>query len=70
MDRKVVISRTRWHFSFVNIMIKVFFPICTLTWRVNSYVSRQRKGINRRNDSKIFINFIFVGMDTLSVSQL
>ena len=30
-------------FSFVNIMIKVFFPICTLIWRVNIYVSRQGK---------------------------
>ena len=27
------------------------FPICTLTWRVNNYVSRQEKNINRRNES-------------------
>ena len=30
-------------FSFVNIKIKVLFPICTLSWRVNNYVSRQGK---------------------------
>ena len=30
-------------FSFVNNMIKVLFPICTLIWRVNNYVSRQGK---------------------------
>ena len=30
----------------------VLFPICTLTWRANNYVSRQeRKSINRRNES-------------------
>ena len=29
--------------SFVNNMIKVLFPICTLIWRVNKYVSRQGK---------------------------
>ena len=30
-------------FSFINNMIKVLFPICTLNWRVNNYVSRQGK---------------------------
>ena len=30
-------------FSFVNNMIKVLFPICTLIWRVKNYVSRQGK---------------------------
>ena len=28
-------------FDFDVIMYKVLFPICTLTWRVNNYVSRQ-----------------------------
>ena len=28
---------------FINIMIKVLFPICTLIWRVNNSVSRQAK---------------------------
>ena len=30
-------------FSLINIMIKLLFPICTLIWRVNNYVSRQGK---------------------------
>ena len=30
-------------FSLVSNMIKVLFPICTLIWRVNNYVSRQGK---------------------------
>ena len=29
----------------------VLFPICTLTWRVNNYVSRPGKSIKRRNES-------------------
>ena len=44
MDGKVFISRQRRHpFSLINNIIKVLFPICTLIWRVNNYVSRQRK---------------------------
>ena len=34
-------------FLLINNKIKVLFPICTLIWRVNSYVSRQGKGIKR-----------------------
>ena len=30
-------------FPFINFIIKVLFPICTLIWRVNSYVFRQGK---------------------------
>ena len=39
--------------AFVVNMIKVLIPICTLTWRVNNYVCRQGKGINRRIESTI-----------------
>ena len=42
-------------FSFIVNMIKVLFPISTLTWRVNNYVSRQGKGIKGRNESAIMI---------------
>ena len=28
------------HCSFTDDIIKVFFPICTFSWRVNKYVSR------------------------------
>ena len=56
MDGEVFISRQSRHFSFMDNMIEVFFPNWTLNWRVNDYVSRQGKGINRRNEStNIFI---------------
>ena len=55
MDGEVFIYRQSWHFSFIDNMIKVIFPIYTFNWRVNNYVSRQGKGINRRNGSTIFI---------------
>ena len=41
MDGEVFISRQSQHYPFANNMIKVLFPICTLIWRVNNYVSRQ-----------------------------
>ena len=57
MDRKVFISRQSGHFSSVNNMIKVIFAICTLIWRGSNYVSRQGKGINRRNGTKVLLLF-------------
>ena len=30
-------------FTFIDNMIKVLFPICTLIWHVNNYVSGQEK---------------------------
>ena len=48
-DGEVFISRQSWHFSFIDNMTIVLFPICTLIRRVNNYVSRQGKGINRGN---------------------
>ena len=56
MAEEVIISRQSWHFSFVDNRVKVLFPICTLNWRVNIYVFRQRKGENRRKEgTNIFI---------------
>ena len=52
MDGKMFISRESWDFLFTDNLIKILFPICTLSWRVNN-VSRQRRGINRRNESTI-----------------
>ena len=49
MDGEVVFSRQSGHFDFDVVIYKVFSPICTLTWRVNDYVSRHGKGMNRRN---------------------
>ena len=44
MYGRVFISRQSRHpFPLINNMIKVLFPICTLIWRVNTYVSRQGK---------------------------
>ena len=43
------------YFSFMNIKIEVVFPICTLKWRKNNYVSRQAKGMNRRNKVTDFV---------------
>ena len=31
--------------------VRVLFPISTLTWRANNYVSRQRNGIKRKKES-------------------
>ena len=45
MDGEAYISRQSWHSSFFDDMIKVFFPIYTLYWRVNNYFSRQGKGL-------------------------
>ena len=53
VDGDVFNSRQSWHFFKVN-MNKVLFPICTLNWRVNNYVSRQRKDVNRRNGNNCY----------------
>ena len=34
-------------FPLIITMIKVLFPICTLIWRVNNYISRQGKVLIR-----------------------
>ena len=47
MEGKVFISRHSWHFSFVNIVIEVLCPICTLNWRVNNYACGQGKFLKR-----------------------
>ena len=47
LDGKVFIAHQRRHIFIVVDMIKVRFPICTLTWRVNNCFSRQGKSINR-----------------------
>ena len=53
MDGKVFISRQSRYSLFIVNMAKVFFPIFTLTWRINIYVSRQGKGTKRRNEKTI-----------------
>ena len=51
MGGKVFISRQSWHFLFEDNIIEVFLLICTLSWCVNSHVSRQGRSINRKNES-------------------
>ena len=41
MGGEVFISPPKSACSFINKMIEVLFPICTLIWRVNNYVFRQ-----------------------------
>ena len=53
MDAKVFISRQSRHFCFAVVITNVLFTICTFTWRVNSYVSREQKGIKMRNESTL-----------------
>ena len=60
MEWEVFISRWSRRFSFIDNMIKVLFSICTLSWRLNNYVSLQGKGINKRNESNIIIIHKFV----------
>ena len=50
---KSCISHQSRHFFFIDVMIKVRLPICTLNWLVSNFVFRQGKGINRRNESTI-----------------
>ena len=42
-DGVMFISRQSRHYLSVDNMIKVLFPICNLSWRVNNYLSRQAK---------------------------
>ena len=58
---KYVCFRPEWaFFVFVVNIKKVIFPICTLTWRLNNYVSRRGKGIYSRNESTVIIFSIIV----------
>ena len=56
MDGTVFTSRQSRHFPYEQNMIKVLFPICTLTWRINNYVSCQGKSINWRKEGTMVIN--------------
>ena len=47
---RVLISCQSWHLHFNVLAMKVFFLICTLTWRVDNYAYQQGKGIIRTNE--------------------
>ena len=59
LDGEVFICRQSRYFRFVENMIELLFPTCTLNWLVNNNVSRQRKCIKMRNEGTIII-YIFV----------
>ena len=48
---KLFYSFQSWHFDFHVVFCNVLLLICTLTWRVSNYVSRQGRGIDRRSES-------------------
>ena len=56
---KMFTSRQSRHSNFGVVLMLVLFPICILTWILNNYVSRQGKGVNRRNEGRntIVVNF-------------
>ena len=43
LDGNMFISRQIHHFSSVHFMIEVLFSIFTVKWRVNNYVSSQKR---------------------------
>ena len=47
----VFFSRQSRHSDFDVVIYKIVFPICTLTQRVNNYVSRQGNGKKKKNES-------------------
>ena len=57
MVGSVFISHQSRHSCFDVVITKVIFANCTLTWRVNKYVSRQGKGINKRTENTRIIIF-------------
>ena len=54
---KLFVSRQDWHFCFNVVITEVLYLICTLTWRVKIFVSRQRKGLNRKNEGTKLVMF-------------
>ena len=69
MDGEMFISHLSRKFSFIDKKIRVILTTCTLSWLVNNYVSRQGKGIYKRNVSTIVSTiwhhqlFVFVETD-------
>ena len=59
MDGKVFFPPESPSFVFVVNMIKVLFPISTLIWRVNNYVSHRKNGMNRRTESTFLLQVFF-----------
>ena len=69
-DGQLFLSRQGWHFFCVVYIIKVLFPISTLTWRLNICVFCQGKDINGRNESISIANISLVETLFPFISQL
>ena len=54
MDGELFISRQSQHFPSIDKLFKVLFPVFTVNWCVNIYVSFHGKGITLRNESTNF----------------
>ena len=50
LDGKLFYARQSRHSDIEIKISEAVFPIFPLTWLANNYVSRQGKGINRRNE--------------------
>ena len=81
MDGKVVYFPPESAFELLMLyFVRVLFPIFTLTWRADNYVSRQGKGLNRKNektkdklgstDDINHSNFVFLTIFTVTVFKL
>ena len=55
MDEELFTSRQICILLLYIILLKYFSPTSTLNWRLNSFVSRQGKGINKKNENSIII---------------
>ena len=62
MVREVFISRQSRHFSFMDNLNKVLFPICTLNWRVNiMFPSKEKVKIGETKVLLLLYNFVASG---------
>ena len=57
---ELLTSRQSRRFDFVSVSIKLLFPICTLAWRVDNYVSRQGEGMTRRDENKNYEKIVII----------
>ena len=55
----LLITRHNRDFDFDVVIFEVLFPICTLTCRVENFVSRQGKDVNKINESTDVLVFCY-----------
>ena len=67
IDASVFISRQSRHFTFVNDMIRMLFPISTSNWRVNNYLLLEIKTLIQ--SSKLLSFSFFRIMATIGIKR-